>query len=120
MSTQDRCTVCAKLVIGSEIISDAPDGTPTVYGSSGGSFGSVWRYCKSRHKTGAQFVPNIPQTWKSFWAHPTVALVDISQVELVSVSLVIMLISMQDRGRVCAEGIIVSEIIVDTPDDIPT
>jgi hypothetical protein len=25
---QDRCTVCAKRTIGSEIILDAPDGTP--------------------------------------------------------------------------------------------
>ena len=27
--TQDRCTVCAKHTIGSDIILDAPDGTPT-------------------------------------------------------------------------------------------
>ena len=26
--TQDRCTVCVKRTIGSEIILDAPDGTP--------------------------------------------------------------------------------------------
>jgi hypothetical protein len=26
--TQDRCTVCAKRTTGSEIILDAPDGTP--------------------------------------------------------------------------------------------
>jgi hypothetical protein len=26
--TQDRCTVCAKRTIGSEIILDAPNGTP--------------------------------------------------------------------------------------------
>jgi hypothetical protein len=26
--TQDRCTVCAKHTIGTEIILDAPDGTP--------------------------------------------------------------------------------------------
>jgi hypothetical protein len=26
---QDRCTVCAEHTIGSEIILDAPDGTPT-------------------------------------------------------------------------------------------
>ena len=26
--TQDRCTVCDKRIIGSEIILDAPDGTP--------------------------------------------------------------------------------------------
>ena len=25
---QDRCTVCAKCTIGSEIVLDAPDGTP--------------------------------------------------------------------------------------------
>jgi hypothetical protein len=28
VSVQDRCTVCAKCTIGSEIILDAPDGTP--------------------------------------------------------------------------------------------
>jgi hypothetical protein len=38
MLTQDRCIVCAERVIGSEIVSDAPDGTPTVRGSSGSSF----------------------------------------------------------------------------------
>ena len=27
--TQDRCTVCVKRTIGSEIISSAPDGTPS-------------------------------------------------------------------------------------------
>ena len=26
--TQDRCTVCARCTIGSEIVLDAPDGTP--------------------------------------------------------------------------------------------
>jgi hypothetical protein len=28
ISVQDRCTVCAKRTIASEIILDAPDGTP--------------------------------------------------------------------------------------------
>ena len=28
VSAQDGCTVCAKCTIGSEIFSDAPDGTP--------------------------------------------------------------------------------------------
>ena len=28
VSVQDRCTVCAKCTIGSEIVLDAPDGTP--------------------------------------------------------------------------------------------
>ena len=31
--TQDRCTVCAEHAIGSEIILDAPDGTPRSHGS---------------------------------------------------------------------------------------
>jgi hypothetical protein len=29
VSVQDRCTVCAKHTIGSKIIFDEPDGTPT-------------------------------------------------------------------------------------------
>jgi hypothetical protein len=28
VSVHDRCTVCAKRTIGSEIVLDAPDGTP--------------------------------------------------------------------------------------------
>ena len=36
---QDRCTVCAKRTIGSDIILDAPDGTPRGRGSCGISFG---------------------------------------------------------------------------------
>jgi hypothetical protein len=35
--TQDRCTVCAKRTIASEIVSDAPDGTPRWRSSSGSS-----------------------------------------------------------------------------------
>ena len=33
--TQDRCTVCVKCTIGSEIILDGPDGTPRRRGSYG-------------------------------------------------------------------------------------
>jgi hypothetical protein len=33
LPVQDRCTVCAKCTIGSEIILDAPDGTPRWWGS---------------------------------------------------------------------------------------
>ena len=36
---QDRCTVCAKHTIGSDIILDAPDGTTRRRGSCGISFG---------------------------------------------------------------------------------
>ena len=31
--TQDRCKVCAERTIGSEIVLDAPDGTPRLRGS---------------------------------------------------------------------------------------
>ena len=37
--TQDRCTVCAERIIGSEIILDAPEGTPRQRRSCGISFG---------------------------------------------------------------------------------
>jgi hypothetical protein len=40
---QDRCMVCAKRTIGSEIVLDAPNGTPMLRGSSGISFRSIWR-----------------------------------------------------------------------------
>jgi hypothetical protein len=36
VSVQDRCTVCAKRTIGSEIILDTPDGTPRSRHSSEG------------------------------------------------------------------------------------
>ena len=41
--TQDRCMVCAEHTIGSEIILEAPDGTPRRRGSYRISFWSVWR-----------------------------------------------------------------------------
>ena len=34
----DRCTVCAKRTIGSEIVLDAPDGTPSCVGHVESSF----------------------------------------------------------------------------------
>jgi hypothetical protein len=41
VAVQDRCTVCTKHTIGSEIILDAPDGTPRRRGSTRSSFRSV-------------------------------------------------------------------------------
>ena len=43
--TQDRCTASVKRTIGSEIILEAPDGTPRRRGSRGISLHSVWRQC---------------------------------------------------------------------------
>jgi hypothetical protein len=37
VSMQDRCMVCAKHLIGLEIVLDTPDGTPRRQGSSGSS-----------------------------------------------------------------------------------
>jgi hypothetical protein len=37
---QDRCTICAKRSIGSEIVLDTPDGTAMLRGSTG----SLFRY----------------------------------------------------------------------------
>jgi hypothetical protein len=42
VSVQNRCTVCTKYTIASEIVLDAPDGIPRCRGSIGSSFQSVW------------------------------------------------------------------------------
>jgi hypothetical protein len=77
--TQDRCTVCAKCTICSEIILDAPDGSPRSHWSYGMLFQSIWRQWKCQCKTGARFAQNIAQ--KSFWIHPMVLLGDEAQVD---------------------------------------
>ena len=45
--TQDRCMVCAEHTIGSEIILEAPDGTPSGRGSYRISFRNIWRLLAS-------------------------------------------------------------------------
>ena len=40
---QDRCMVCARCTIGSEIVLDIPDGTTRRRGTSGSSFESFQR-----------------------------------------------------------------------------
>ena len=58
--TQDRCTVCVKRTIGSEIILDAPDGTPSGRGSCEISFQSGWRQCWCQCNIVACFASNVP------------------------------------------------------------
>jgi hypothetical protein len=41
VSVQDRCTICTKYTIASEIVLDAPDGIPRCRGSIESSFQSV-------------------------------------------------------------------------------
>jgi hypothetical protein len=43
--TQNRCMVCAEHTIGSEIVLDAPNGTPRLRGWCETSFRSVLRQC---------------------------------------------------------------------------
>ena len=42
---QDRCIVCVERTMGTEIVLDAPDGTPGRRGSRGISLHSIWRQC---------------------------------------------------------------------------
>ena len=44
--TQDRCMVCVEHIIGSEIILDAPDGTPRVLGNVGHEESLFFSVCK--------------------------------------------------------------------------
>ena len=43
--SQDRCTVCVKRTIGSEIMLDAPDGILGDVGHVESPFFSIWRQC---------------------------------------------------------------------------
>ena len=58
--TQDRCMVCVERNIGSDIILDAPDGTPRRRGSCGISLLFVWRQCECHRKMGAWFALDVP------------------------------------------------------------
>ena len=79
--TQDRCMVCARCIIGLQIILDAPDGTPRSRGSCGISLLSVWRQCWCRYKIGAWFALDVPWAHKSSLTHSMVPLGDEAQVE---------------------------------------
>jgi hypothetical protein len=41
----DWCTVCVERTVGSEIVLEAPDGTPRLHGSCGILFRSVLKQC---------------------------------------------------------------------------
>ena len=65
--TQDRCTVCVECTIGSEIVLDAPVGTPRCCGSCGISLLSIWRQCYCRCKIDTWFALDGGSTRSSFW-----------------------------------------------------
>ena len=116
VSVQDSCMVCARRTIGLEIILDAPDGTTRRRGSSGSSFQSIWRLCKSSCKIGARFASNVPYARKSFWTHPTELLGEVVVWNLTSFHLETVLVSVQERCMVCARCTIGSKIVLDAPD----
>ena len=77
---QDWCTVCAKRTIGSEIILDTPDGTPTGRGSSV-CFLVLLMIVLILMQDRALFASNIPLAQKSFWTHPMELLGDVGHLD---------------------------------------
>jgi hypothetical protein len=67
--------------IGSEIILEAPHGTPRGLGFCGILFWSIWRLWQCRCKMDARYAPNVPQAWKSVWTHMMELLGDVGHVE---------------------------------------
>ena len=59
-SVQDSCMVCTNCTIGSEIVLDAPDGTPRLHGSCRILFRSIWRQCYCQCEIGARFMLTVP------------------------------------------------------------
>jgi hypothetical protein len=88
---QDRCTVCVKHTIGSKIILDTHDGTPMWHWSCGISLLPIWRQIQCLCKIGAQFAPNVPSAYKSFWTHLMVPRGDKAQVKLGHLEIVLIL-----------------------------
>jgi hypothetical protein len=52
---QARCTVCSKCTIGSEIVLDAPGGTPRCHGCSFGPFGDVVSVVQDRWRVNVKY-----------------------------------------------------------------
>jgi hypothetical protein len=113
--TQDSCTVCAERIIGSAIILDTLDGTPTWLGSCGIPFRSVWMQDRctvcTKRTLGSEIILEKPDD-TPWW-------VTRLNWKLVLVHLEIVLILMQDRCTVCVERTIGSKIVLDTPNGTP-
>jgi hypothetical protein len=65
-------------------------------------------------------MPNVRYAHKLFWTHQIVLLGDVGKRKLISVYLEIVLNSAQDRCMVCAECTMAMQIILGTPDGIPS
>jgi hypothetical protein len=75
--TQDRCTVCAKRTIASEVVLDAPDGTLRWRGSCEISFWSIWDTIGNmqdmcivcaKHTTGPEIILDAPDSTPRSWS----------------------------------------------------
>jgi hypothetical protein len=62
VSVQDRCTVYAKCSLGSQIVLEAPNGTPRKQGSSGSTFSPFGDRCTvcSKSTIGLQIIFDAP------------------------------------------------------------
>ena len=141
VSLQDRCMVCAKRPIGSEIVLDSPNGANldarkvhglrrTYHGLINRFGGTRWNSqvtsmesrfgpfgdCQCRCKIGAWLAPNVLQAQKSFWTHPIELLGDEAQVVAHFGPFGDSLILTQDRCMVCTKHTIGSDIVQDAPD----
>jgi hypothetical protein len=78
---QERCAVCVECTIGSEVVLDAPDGTPRCVGHVESRFNLF----EDHVSVNAICVHGLSQTYhrlrKSFWMHPTILQGDEAQVE---------------------------------------
>ena len=119
MSMQDRRTVCAKRTIGSEIVLDAPDGTPGDKAQVEARFG-MFGDCANLD---ARLVHSLPRRFhrlrNRFGCTQWYSKVTRLKWKLNSVYLEIVLILTQDRYMVCAKHTKGSEIVLDAPHGTP-
>jgi hypothetical protein len=115
VSVQDRCTVCTECTIGSKIILDPPDVTPTWRGSSearispfGDNVNLDTRSVHGLHRMFHRLGNHFRHTW--WYTYMTWI-----KLKLILVHLEIVLMLPQDRCTVCAEHVTGLEIILDSP-----
>ena len=69
MSVKDRCMVCTRRTIGSEIVLDATDGTTRYKAQVEAHFGPCWRRCKWYHYLEVVLAVVLAHFGSSKWYH---------------------------------------------------
>jgi hypothetical protein len=115
MSVQDRCMVCTECTIGSEIILDPPDGTPTWRGSSEAHIGPFGDNVNLDARMVHGLYRMFHRLRNHFGCTRWYTYVTWIKLKLILVHLEIVLMSTQDRCTVCAEHVTGSEMILDAP-----